>query len=224
MTEPMSGRDTNRAAPSGRASLDLKTHWEQVYSSKAGDAMSWYQAHPTLSLELIDAQACAPDCAIIDIGGGDSTLVDFLVERHRGRTTVVDLSGTALARARARLGKRAEEVAWIEADVTRLELPTASFDVWHDRAVFHFLMDPADRERYVAIASNAVRANGTAIVATFAADGPTRCSGLEVMRYSPDALAQQFASAFTLRNGLTDIHRTPWGSEQRFSYVVLQRQ
>ena len=203
--------------------VDRKTHWEQVYATKQSAEVSWYQSQPTRSLELITEAGAGRDSAIIDVGGGDSTLVDALLDRQIGRVTVLDLSAAALARARERLGRSAESVTWIEADVTRAELPAAAYDVWHDRALFHFLTDAADRKCYAATAAAALRPGGTCIVATFASDGPTRCSGLEVVRYSPEALAQELGTAFVLRHGFADVHETPSGTEQRFTYAVLRR-
>lgn len=203
--------------------MTRKLHWEHVYQTKRPDEVSWFQPQPVRSLELLDAAGVSSGAAVIDVGGGDSTLVDALLSRGFRDLTVLDVSAAALARARSRLGDRADEVTWIEADVTRAELPTAAFDVWHDRAVFHFLTDPEDRSRYVALAARAVRPGGTLIVATFAPDGPTRCSGLEVARYDADGLAREFAEEFLLTTGLTDVHRTPAGGEQRFTYASLRR-
>jgi SAM-dependent methyltransferase len=203
--------------------MDRKAHWEHVYAATQPDEVSWYQPEPTRSLELLAEAGVGPATAIIDVGGGDATLVDALLARGLGRVTVLDLSGAALARARARLGLLASEVEWREADVTRADLPAASYDVWHDRAVFHFLTDARDRRRYVDAAAEALRPGGTLVVATFAADGPTRCSGLEVARYTPEALAAEFGDRFTLVRGFGDVHRTPTGAEQRFTFVVLRR-
>jgi SAM-dependent methyltransferase len=203
--------------------MKRKLHWEQVYESKRSDEVSWFQPQPVRSLELLDAAGIGSDAVTIDIGGGDSTLVDALLDRGFRDLTVLDVSAAALARARSRLGDRAAGVTWIEADVTRAGLPAGAYDVWHDRAVFHFLTDPEDRSRYVALAAQAVRPGGTLIVATFAPDGPTRCSGLEVARYDVEGLAREFAEGFVLTAGLTDVHRTPAGGEQRFTYASLRR-
>lgn len=203
--------------------MDRKAHWEDVYATRASDRVSWYQAQPTRSLELLVDAGVGPESTIIDVGGGDSTLVDALVERRLGHVTVLDLSMAALARAQARLGVRASDVTWLEADVTRAELQQHVYDVWHDRAVFHFLTERQDREGYVATAAAALRPGGTLIIATFASDGPTRCSGLEVARYSPEGLATEFGDAFTLLHGFGDVHRTPTGAEQRFTYAVFRR-
>ena len=203
--------------------MDRKRHWEDVYDVKRSDEVSWYQPRPERSLELLAAAGAVPESAVLDVGGGDSTFVDALVERGFTDVTVLDLSATALARARARLGARAAGVRWIEADVTHADLPSAAYDFWHDRALFHFLTDADDRARYASTAADAVRPGGTLVIATFAADGPTRCSGLDVVRYDAAGLARQFADAFYLVRDLGDVHRTPSGAEQRFTYAMLRR-
>lgn len=203
--------------------MDRKTHWEHVYTAKQPTEVSWYQPQPVRALELMAETGVGPATRIIDVGGGDSVLVDALIARGLGQVTVLDLSAAALARARARLGADAAQVTWIEADVTQADLPPAAYDLWHDRAVFHFLVAPEDRARYVAAATAAVRPGGTLIVATFALDGPARCSGLDVARYSPAGLAEAFGAAFILRRGFADVHRTPAGQDQRFSYALLSR-
>lgn len=202
---------------------DRKAHWERVYGARRSDEVSWYEPEPTRSLELLADAGVGPEAAVIDVGGGDATLVDALLARGYRRITVLDLSGAALARARARLGPRAELVEWREGDVTRADLPRHAYDVWHDRAVFHFLTVAEDRRRYVDAAAEALRPGGTLVIATFAADGPTRCSGLEVARYAPEALAREFGDRFVLVRGFGDVHRTPAGAEQRFTFAVLRR-
>jgi SAM-dependent methyltransferase len=203
--------------------VDRKAHWDGVYTTKPSTEVSWYQAEPTISLALLRKAGAGPTTTILDVGGGDSRLVDAALAEGLGRMTVLDLSGAALARARARLGTQADEVTWLEADVTQVELPARAFDIWHDRAVFHFLTAPEDRARYAAVAAAALRPGGTALLATFAPDGPTRCSGLEVARYTPEGLAAQLGDAFALVRGFGDLHHTPAGREQRFSVAVLRR-
>jgi ubiquinone/menaquinone biosynthesis C-methylase UbiE len=193
-----------------------------VYATKQPTEVSWYQAEPVRSLELLRQAGASSETALIDIGGGDSTLVDAVVSEHLGRVTVLDISAAALVRARERLGARASEVTWIKADVTRVELPAQTFDVWHDRAVFHFLTQAEDRARYVATAAAALRPGGTLLIATFAPDGPMRCSGLDVARYSPEGLARELGEAFVLKQGFADVHRTPGEAEQRFTFAVFQ--
>jgi SAM-dependent methyltransferase len=203
--------------------VERKAHWEGVYANRPATELSWYQAVPARSLQLLRDAGAGADTAVIDIGGGDSTFVDAVLAEQLGRVTVLDISGAALARAQARLGARASEVSWIEADVTRVQLPAQAFDVWHDRAVFHFLTRAEDRARYVATAAAALRPGGTLLISTFALEGPTRCSGLEVARYGPEELAWAFGEAFALERSFADVHRTPSGVEQRFTVAVLRR-
>jgi SAM-dependent methyltransferase len=203
--------------------LDRKAHWETVYTTKQPNEVSWYQTEPTRSLELLRYADAGPETALIDVGGGDSTLVDAVLAHGLGRMTVLDVSGMALARARARLGARAEAVTWIEADITRANLPPAAFDIWHDRAVFHFLRSPDDRARYVDAATSALRPGGTLLLATFALDGPARCSGLDVARYDAEGLARELGDAFVLLRAFDDVHHTPSGGEQRFTVTMFRK-
>lgn len=198
-------------------------HWDRVYRTRQSNEVSWFQPRPTLSLELITGAGALPDSAIIDIGGGDSTLVDALMESGFRQITVLDVAGAALARARARLGPLADDVTWRVADVTQAELPSAAYDLWHDRAVFHFLVDAEERRQYVNRASNALRSGGTLIISTFATDGPSRCSGLEVQRYDAEGLADEFGGQFELVSQVPHLHHTPSGGEQRFTFAVLRR-
>lgn len=201
-----------------------KSHWEHVYSSRPTDRVSWFQEHALRSLELIQDTGASRSAAIIDVGGGASTLVDDLVQGAYSDITVLDLSGAALATAKARLGERAAAaVEWIEADITTTTLPQARFDIWHDRAVFHFLTDPADRQAYVQTVLRAVRPGGHVIVATFADDGPTECSGLPVMRYRPDELHAQFGEPFVLLRHDKEAHQTPFGTVQQFVYCYCRK-
>ena len=202
--------------------MDRSAHWEHVYRTKQPDQVSWFQAEARLSRELIERAAPDRTARIIDIGAGASTLVDGLVASGYGAITVLDISPAALALARARLGPEAASVEWRAADVLQAEFPVQAFDVWHDRAVFHFLTDPADRGRYVAQVRHAVRPGGTVIVATFAADGPLRCSGLDVARYSPDGLHAEFGAGFTLIDSHRELHTTPSGATQAFTYCVCR--
>jgi ubiquinone/menaquinone biosynthesis C-methylase UbiE len=195
-----------------------KEHWEKVYSSKSTDAVSWFQPHADLSLDLIKATGAGPDAGIIDVGGGASTLVDDLVAAGYGDLTVLDLSAAALNAARQRLGAHEKAVRWIEADITQVDLPRQRYDIWHDRAVFHFLTDPADRAAYVEQVRRAVRPGGHVIVAAFGPEGPTQCSGLPVVRYEPGQLHAQFGGRFELVDHLSEAHRTPAGAVQQFVY------
>jgi SAM-dependent methyltransferase len=206
------------------AGVDLteRDHWEAIYRSRAPTAVSWYQPEATQSLALI--RRVAPDLGapIIDVGGGASTLVDGLLDAGYRSVTVLDLAPSALETAQRRLGDRAGAVTWVAADVLSAALPAARYAVWHDRAVFHFLTDAAARARYVDQARLAVRAGGHVIVASFAADGPTRCSGLEVVRYSPEAMHAEFGEGFRLLDSVHEEHHTPSGAVQAFVYCLCR--
>jgi len=203
--------------------MDRKEHWEQVYTTKASDAVSWFQEHAALSLKLIDNAGLSKDAAIIDLGGGASTLVYDLVTEGYTDVTVLDLSATALALAKKRLGEHADAVHWIEGDITRTEYPVNRFDIWHDRAVFHFLTAPADRQAYVERVTRAVRPGGHVIIATFAENGPEKCSGLSVMRYRPETLHAEFGDTFQLVEHQNEEHHTPSGAMQQFVYCHFRK-
>ena len=203
--------------------MDAKLHWERIYHTLAPIELSWYQKHPRFSLELIQSTGAPKTAQIIDVGGGTSTLVDELLAAGYQHITVLDLAGTALELARQRLGARAAAVKWVEADITTVELPPHGYDIWHDRAVFHFLTQPDERLRYVETMRRAVRSDGHVIVATFALEGPTRCSGLDVVRYSPASLANEFGVEFELVKSARELHRTPLGVEQAFQYCSFRR-
>jgi SAM-dependent methyltransferase len=202
--------------------MHTKSHWENVYSTKPATAVSWFQEHAVLSLQLINQKA-PKDAAIIDVGGGASTLVDDLLDAGYRQLSVLDLSGAAIATAQRRLGERAARVRWLEADVLTAALPAAHYDVWHDRAVFHFLTSSEAREAYVRQVLHAVKPGALVIVATFAEDGPTQCSGLPVMRYSAQALHGEFGAPFELLGHEREVHHTPAGNEQKFVYCYCRR-
>jgi SAM-dependent methyltransferase len=199
-----------------------KNHWEQVYAARGEAGVSWYQAEPRLSLELIRSVAPTAGGRILDVGGGASVLVDRLLDLPFGRVAVLDIAETALGRARSRLGDRAGRVEWIAADVTEIE-DVGRFDVWHDRAVFHFLTDAGDRGKYVELARRTVPDGGHLIIASFADDGPKRCSDLDVRRYNARSLASALGEGFSLLREARETHTTPWGSEQAFLYGVFRR-
>jgi hypothetical protein len=202
--------------------MDRKAHWEGVYATKAESEVSWFQDDPALSLELIRAVSPARG-RVIDVGGGASVLVDRLLDSGFERVAVLDISRSALDKARARLGTRAETVRWIEADVT-MAVDLGQFDVWHDRAVFHFLTEPSDRKRYVTLATHSIARADHLIIATFAKEGPLTCSGLDVCRYDAQSLAAEVGNAFSLVREATETHVTPSGSTQAFFYGVFRRQ
>jgi trans-aconitate methyltransferase len=216
-----------------RASADapvdgLAGHWDGLYRTRNSDDFSWTQAEPVVSLRLIDQLPIGPEDGVIDIGAGESTLVDALLARRHRDLTVLDAAPHALERAHARLiaaGQHAgaATVSWEIADVLTWR-PARTYRLWHDRAVFHFLTDPADRTTYRTRAIAAVEPGGFLVVGTFAADGPTHCSGLPVRRYSPAELAAEFAPDFVSRIADDEHHHTPWGAVQHFTWLVLQRQ
>lgn len=201
--------------------MTTREHWEQVYRTRRTDEVSWFQQEPGLSLDLIRRVAPLRTSRIIDVGSGASSLVDVLLREGYERISVLDLSGAALLRVRDRLGALASTVEWREADILTAELSPSSVDVWHDRAVFHFLTEPDQRRAYVAQISRALRPGGHAILATFAEDGPTKCSGLPVVRYSAEALHREFGGAFTPAESTRELHTTPSGAVQAFVYCVL---
>lgn len=201
---------------------DQQQHWEAVYSTKSSDAVSWYQPHADRSLRLIQATGLGPLAKVIDVGGGASTLVDDLLAHGYQDVTVMDLSAAALAVARARQAPMEARVQWRVADVTTAALPAHTFDVWHDRAVFHFLTRAEDRQAYVAQVLRSVKPGGHVIVATFADDGPLQCSGLPVMRYAPEALHAEFGQPFTLVAHQREAHTTPFGTVQQFVYCYCR--
>ncbi len=201
---------------------DPEKHWETIYRTQAPTEVSWYQPEPRVSLDLIRRVASDLDAPIIDVGGGASLLVDGLLDAGYRDVTVLDLAPTALALARQRLGERADRVTWMAANVITTSLPAARYAVWHDRAVFHFLLDPADRSRYVAQTRRSVRSGGHAIVASFSPEGPPRCSGLEVVRYSPDAMHAEFGNGFRLLDTVREDHQTPSGATQAFVYCLCR--
>ncbi len=203
--------------------MHTKAHWEKVYTTRSSDSVSWFQPHAELSLSLIRATGADKDAGIIDVGGGASTLVDDLLGAGYRDLTVLDLSAAALREARQRLGKDEALVRWIEADITRVELPRKRYDIWHDRAVFHFLTTRREREAYVRQVFDAVKPGGYVIVAAFAEDGPVQCSGLPVMRYHADALHDEFGEAFQLLQHRKETHHTPAGGEQQFVYCYCRR-
>ena len=201
---------------------EVREHWNRIYAARSATEVSWYQRSPTTSLRLIEAVAFAPSAAVIDVGGGASSLVDRLLGDGFTDLTVMDISEHVLGELRHRLADQADHVTLAHGDVLRWE-PDRSYDIWHDRAVFHFLTDPADRDRYVDTAGRALRGNGVAVVGTFAKDGPTHCSGLPVSRYTPLELATAFSARFSLISYEREEHVTPDGVVQPFTWLVLRR-
>lgn len=242
--------------------MSSKKHWETIYETKNHKHVGWFQEHAGMSLQFIRDSGVAKDAHILDVGAGASVLVDGLLDAGYHNLSVLDISAVALQTTQARLGPAASRVNWIEADITRLELPNghvmrassneekrharfplpnpppegegtngslreflvnASIDLWHDRAVFHFLTDPLDRQRYVQTVLHAVKPGGHVIVATFAEDGPLKCSGLDIVRYRPETLHQEFGNGFELLKSATELHQTPSGADQSFVYCHCRR-
>ncbi len=198
-------------------------HWEDVYNTKATDRVSWYQSTAGTCLRRILRTQVGLDEAVIDIGGGASVLVDALLEQGFSDVSVLDLSGAALNVARTRLGDRASAISWLQQSVLDTDMPVNEVSVWHDRAVFHFMTTPAERQAYCDSMASAVRPGGHAIIATFAEDGPTTCSGLQVVRYTAEELAAVFSPAFSLVSSERELHTTPGGGTQSFTVVHLRR-
>jgi SAM-dependent methyltransferase len=203
-------------------SASRQAHWENVYTTKGENDVSWFQQSPAPSFELIMQAGATHASAIIDIGGGASRLVDHLVAQGFEDVTVLDLSGAALEAARRRLEGRADRVPWVVADATAWQ-PGNAYDIWHDRAAFHFLTEEKDRAAYIACLTQGVKAGGHAIIATFALDGPEKCSGLPVARYDSASLGRTLGSRFQLVHTRRHEHATPWGSQQMFQFSVFQR-
>jgi SAM-dependent methyltransferase len=201
--------------------MDRKQHWETVYASKPVTEVSWFEAEPGVSLELIEI-ATPSHGALLDVGGGASVLVDRLLDRGFEKVAVLDISAGALERAQSRLGTRSHDVEWIVGDVTTLS-DLGQFDVWHDRAVFHFLTAAEDRQKYVELARRTVRRGGHLIIGTFALDGPPKCSGLDVCRYDAQLLARELGPDFQRVKDLAHSHTTPWGKPQEFVFGLFQR-
>ncbi len=202
--------------------MDAKNHWEKIYATKAPDAVSWYRAHLETSLALIERAAGAHSASIVDVGGGESTLVDDLLARGYQNITVLDISETAIDATKKRLGTAAEYVSWLVGDITKIRLAPNTYDVWHDRAVFHFLITPEQRAAYVRQVASAVRPGGHIIVSTFGPEGPTKCSGLDVVRYDEESLHKQFGVRFRLEESSKELHQTPFGTTQQFLYCYCR--
>jgi SAM-dependent methyltransferase len=202
---------------------DRAAHWERVYCSKAVDATSWYRPHLDRSLTLIDRMGLETSAAVIDVGCGASSFLADLRERGFRDLTGLDVAPRAIELAQASLGADAGAVGWITGDVLSVDLPADRFDLWHDRAAFHFLTAAAEQDRYAAVAAAALRRGGHAIVSGFAADGPSRCSDLEVCRMSPETIAQRLGPAFEIVDAGDEVHVTPWGARQLFSICLLRR-
>ena len=202
--------------------MDAKTHWEKVYTTKEPEAVSWYRPHLETSFALIERAAAGYSTPIIDVGGGESTLVDDLLARGYENITVLDVSQTAIDVTKRRLGLAAEQVLWLLADITEAQLEQGAYDVWHDRAVFHFLTASEHRAAYVRQVGHAVKPGGHVIISTFGPEGPTKCSGLNVIRYDAESLHDQFGVRFRLVESSKELHRTPFGTTQQFLFCYCK--
>lgn len=202
--------------------MNTDEHWDHIYATKAPDQVSWYCPHLNASLELVERASVSHRAAIIDVGGGESTFVDDLLTRGYEDISVLDISQTAIDASKRRLGKDAQRVEWITGDIREIELPPSQFELWHDRAVFHFLTNASDREAYIRQVVHAVKRGGHVIIGTFGPEGPTRCSGLDVVRYDADSLYHEFGRRFRLLESTKQLHRTPIGTVQQFLYCCCQ--
>lgn len=202
--------------------VERRAHWEGVYGTKAPTEVSWFQARPDISLELIRSTGIPLNGTIVDVGGGASTLVDHLLHEGRSSILVLDISATALARAQKRLGSKAQHVGWIAGDVTQWR-PDAQVDLWHDRAVLHFLTETSDQNAYADTLRTVLKPGGCAIIAGFAPGGPLKCSGLDIVQHDAQSLQHLLGDDFHLVRIRNEVHRAPWGSEQAFRYHVFRR-
>lgn len=202
---------------------ERQDHWSRVYTEKSSSAVSWYQAEPEPSLDALDRFGAVPSLSLIDVGGGASTLVDSLLRREWQDVTVLDIAAPALDAARERLGRQAVKVHWEVGDITDWR-PSRRYAVWHDRAVFHFLTRADQREAYRKALSMGVQPGGLVIMATFALDGPEKCSGLAVQRYDPEGLAAELGNGLRLVDDWREQHVTPWGSSQSFNWCAFRKE
>lgn len=198
--------------------MSVQSHWEHIYGTKAPDQVSWYRPHLETSLALIERATGDRSAHIIDVGGGEATLVDDLIRSGYTRLTILDISRTAIDFTKARLSEAADAIEWIVGDVTQVALPANAYDVWHDRAVFHFLTDLTQRAAYVERVARSVKPGGYVIVGTFGPEGPVKCSGLDVQRYDAGSLHHEFGTRFRLIESLNELHQTPLGTTQQFLY------
>jgi ubiquinone/menaquinone biosynthesis C-methylase UbiE len=199
-----------------------KEHWERVYNKNKTDQLGWYQDYPEMSLKLIADTGVGVDRHIIDIGGGTSKLAGILLDQGYGRLTVLDISGSSIEKAKLQLGEKSNQITWIEADVTKFDF-SESFDVWHDRAVFHFLTNFVDRRRYVNALYQALKLGGHLIISTFGLEGPPKCCRLNVVRYSAETLHKVFGDNFAMLESFDEVHHTPSGVRQNFIYCLLTK-
>lgn len=202
--------------------MDKKSHWEKIYTEKKFEEVSWYQKEPVTSLALIRKYSVATNARIIDVGAGDSYLATSLLKHGFSDITVVDISGAVINRAKSRMAADAGKITWVTADITAFS-SRQRFDIWHDRATFHFLTSEGDVVKYSTVLQDSLNPNGFAIIGTFSEQGPTKCSGIAIRQYSAESLAKVFASGFECIETFTEDHITPFGTVQNFVFVVLRR-
>ena len=203
--------------------VESKEHWENIYKTKSSKEVSWHKPHLDKSLELILSAGIDKNASIIDVGGGVSTLVDDLLEHGFKNIAVLDISSKALEVSKNRLGEKASQVEWFAADITQVSLKPNHYDLWHDRAVFHFLTLPQGRKKYVKAMNESLQSGGHLIIATFGMNGPLRCSGLEIVRYSPESLQAELGTGYQLLKHFSEVHHTPFGTTQEFLCCHFQK-
>lgn len=203
--------------------MDRHQHWENIYQTKGRDEVSWFREHLDTSLRMITNTGVHKDAAIIDVGAGNSTLVDDLLEAGFVDITGLDISTKAISDSKERLKTKADQVKWIAADITKAPLRANRYDLWHDRAVFHFLTNEDDRRKYVELVLRSLKLGGHIIVASFSLDGPKKCSGLDVVRYSPEKMHSEFGESFRLVETVGEAHSTPFGTTQDFVYCYCRK-
>jgi 2-polyprenyl-3-methyl-5-hydroxy-6-metoxy-1,4-benzoquinol methylase len=208
--------------PRALLGMDIQTLWDKIYAERTREAVSWYCPHLETSLALIEKAAPDRSSSVIDVGGGESTLVDDLLAHGYANISVLDISQTAIDANKERLGRVSERVRWLVADITKSVLEPAAYDVWHDRAVFHFLTAPEDRAAYVRQTTRSVKPSGSVIVSTFGPAGPTKCSGLDTVRYDAESLHREFGVHFRLLESSNELHQTPFGTVQQFLYCYCR--
>lgn len=202
---------------------DCKAHWENIYKTKSSKDVSWYAAHLEKSLQMIRELGLSKDAEIIDVGGGASTLPDDLLTEGYKNITALDISSEAIKVSKDRLGNKADSIHWLEADITETKLKPDYFDLWHDRAVVHFLTKPEDRQKYINNLNKALKPGGHALMATFGSNGPLKCSGLEIVRYSAESLKKELGETFKLEKHFTETHKTPFDATQEFLYCLFRK-
>ncbi len=200
-----------------------KTHWENIYAVKKPTEVSWYREHLENSFKMILQTKTEKTAAIIDVGGGSSTLVDDLLDENFSNLSVLDISANAIETSKKRLGNKSDKVKWIEADITDVSLPENHYDVWHDRAVFHFLTEREDRKKYVELVTRSLKVGGHIIVASFGLNGPSKCSGLDVVRYRPETMKDEFGKSFKFVKSFKETHHTPFETTQEFVYCYFRK-